>query len=84
MLGTSIPLAWRIAGGSPEEAARHSGRVLATNTLGGLGGSLVAGFVLVPFSASRPHSHGRMPAHARERHRLRSVARGLVPQIGDR
>lgn len=49
VLGTSIPLAWRMAGGSAEEAARHSGRILATNTLGGLLGSLVAGFVLVPF-----------------------------------
>ncbi|MEM7608220.1 MAG: fused MFS/spermidine synthase, partial [Myxococcota bacterium] len=48
-LGTAIPLAWRIAGGSSDEAAKTSGRVLATNTLGGLVGSLLAGFLLVPF-----------------------------------
>ena len=48
VLGTSIPLAWRIAGGDAEDAARHSGRVLAANTLGGLGGSILAGFLLVP------------------------------------
>ncbi|MFT5354233.1 MAG: spermidine synthase [Polyangiales bacterium] len=47
-LGTSIPIAWRIAGGSADEAARNSGRVLAANTLGGLVGSLLAGFALVP------------------------------------
>lgn len=47
-LGTSIPLAWRIAGGTPEQAAIFSGRVLAANTLGGLLGSLAAGFLLVP------------------------------------
>lgn len=48
VLGTSIPLAWKIAGGTAEEAEQHSGRVLAANTLGGLLGSLVAGFLLVP------------------------------------
>ncbi|MCB9614351.1 MAG: fused MFS/spermidine synthase [Sandaracinus sp.] len=82
VLGTSIPLAWRIAGGSPEEAARHSGRVLATNTLGGLGGSLVAGFVLVPFlgieAAILTVACLHMLASAVA---FRSVARGLVPQV---
>ncbi len=48
VLGTSIPLAWKIAGGDAEEAADYSGRILATNTLGGLLGSLAAGFLLVP------------------------------------
>lgn len=48
VLGTSVPLAWRIAGGGADEAADHSGRVLAANTLGGLLGSLCAGFVLIP------------------------------------
>ena len=47
-LGTSIPLAWRIAGGHADEAAHHGGKILAANTLGGLVGSLLAGFVLVP------------------------------------
>ena len=46
-LGASIPLAWRIAGGHGGEAAEHGGKILAANTLGGLFGSLVAGFVLV-------------------------------------
>ncbi|MEZ4248815.1 MAG: methyltransferase domain-containing protein [Polyangiales bacterium] len=82
VLGTSIPLAWRIAGGSPEEAARHSGRVLATNTLGGLGGSLVAGFVLVPMlgveAAILTVACLHMVASAVA---FRSVARRLVPQV---
>ncbi|MBW2464224.1 MAG: hypothetical protein JRH11_21425, partial [Deltaproteobacteria bacterium] len=47
-LGTSIPLAWRLAGGGAESAARNAGRVLAWNTLGGLLGSVLAGFVFVP------------------------------------
>ncbi|MEO0325920.1 MAG: MFS transporter [Myxococcota bacterium] len=51
-LGTSIPLAWHLASGATHhdsgEAARTSGRILAANTLGGLVGSLAAGFVLVP------------------------------------
>lgn len=49
VLGMSIPVAWRIAGGTPEQAAKRSGYVLAANTLGGLLGSLAAGFFLVPF-----------------------------------
>lgn len=53
-LGTSIPLAWRIAGGHGGEAADHGGKVLAANTLGGLVGSLVAGFVLVPLLQVEP------------------------------
>ncbi|MEM1417558.1 MAG: hypothetical protein AAGH15_21860, partial [Myxococcota bacterium] len=47
-LGTSIPLAWHLAGGGADDAAATSGRILAANTLGGLVGSLAAGFVLVP------------------------------------
>jgi len=47
-LGTSIPLAWRLAGGGAESAAKHAGRILAWNTLGGLLGSVLAGFVFVP------------------------------------
>lgn len=53
-LGTSIPLAWRIAGGHGGEAADHGGTVLAANTIGGLVGSLVAGFVLVPLLQVEP------------------------------
>lgn len=48
VLGTSIPLAWRLAGQRAEDAPRYAGRVLAANTLGGLVGSLLAGFALVP------------------------------------
>ncbi len=48
ILGTSVPLAWRIAGGGADDAASHSGKILAANTLGGLGGSLCAGFALIP------------------------------------
>ena len=47
-LGTSVPLAWKLAGGAPEQAASFSGRILAANTGGGLLGSLTAGFLLVP------------------------------------
>lgn len=48
VVGASIPLAWRVAGGGGRHAADHSGKVLAANTLGGLVGSLAAGFLLVP------------------------------------
>lgn len=48
VIGTSIPIAWRIAGDDPEDASQHAGRVLASNTFGGLVGSLVAGFVIIP------------------------------------
>lgn len=47
-LGTSIPFAWRIAGDDLEDAPKNAGRVLAANTIGGLVGSLLAGFFLVP------------------------------------
>ena len=52
VLGTSIPLAWRIAGGDTRTAAARAGRVLAANTLGGLVGALAAGFALVPLVGS--------------------------------
>ncbi|MBK6810473.1 MAG: fused MFS/spermidine synthase [Sandaracinaceae bacterium] len=48
VLGTSIPLAWQMVRDDSAHAAGHAGRVLAFNTLGGLLGSLLAGFVLVP------------------------------------
>ncbi|MEM9193373.1 MAG: fused MFS/spermidine synthase [Myxococcota bacterium] len=47
-LGTSIPLAWRIAGGDARDAPKRAGRVLAWNTVGGLLGSIAAGFLMVP------------------------------------
>ncbi len=48
VVGTSVPLAWRIARVPPHRASTHAGRVLASNTLGGLVGSLSAGFLMVP------------------------------------
>lgn len=48
--GMSIPLAWKISGSSTHDAPRWAGRVLASNTIGGLVGSLAAGFVLVPIA----------------------------------
>ena len=54
VLGTSVPLAWRMAGGAPGAAADHSGKVLAANTSGGLLGSLAAGFVFVPMLGAEP------------------------------
>lgn len=47
-LGTSVPLAWRIGSVDGRRAASHAGGVLSFNTLGGLLGSLLAGFVVVP------------------------------------
>lgn len=48
VLGTGLPLAWSLAERVDADAARGSGRLLAANTLGGLVGALLAGFVLVP------------------------------------
>ncbi len=50
MSGMSIPLAWRISGSSAHDAPRWAGRILASNTFGGLVGSLLAGFFLVPLA----------------------------------
>ena len=49
VLGTSIPLAWKIAEGRVEDAPKQAGRILAANTLGGLAGSLLTGFLLVQY-----------------------------------
>jgi spermidine synthase len=48
VLGTSIPLCWHLARSGPEKAAQHAGKILAANTLGGLAGSMAAGFGAVP------------------------------------
>ena len=53
-IGLTYPLAVRILADRPEEAAPASARVYAWNTVGGIGGSLAAGFFvscssLVPF-----------------------------------
>ncbi|MBX3248195.1 MAG: fused MFS/spermidine synthase [Myxococcales bacterium] len=82
VLGTSVPLAWRIAGGSAEEAAKHSGRVLATNTLGGLVGSLLAGFLLVPLLGIEAAIFVVIFVHLiASAIAFRSVVRGLVPKV---
>jgi predicted membrane-bound spermidine synthase len=47
LLGATFPAALRLAGGA-ERAGRDTGRVLALNTLGGIAGTLITGFVLVP------------------------------------
>ncbi len=46
--GMSIPLAWSISGISSKYASRWAGRVLASNTIGGLIASIITGFVLIP------------------------------------
>jgi spermidine synthase len=48
VLGTGLPLAWGLAERVDPDAARGSGKLLAANTMGGLAGSILAGFVLVP------------------------------------
>ena len=48
VLGTGLPLAWKLAESDDAGAARGTGALLAANTLGGLVGSLLAGFALVP------------------------------------
>lgn len=48
VLGTTIPLAWGMVPMIGEQRTNATGRVLAANTFGGLVGSLVTGFVLIP------------------------------------
>lgn len=48
VLGTGLPLTWKLAENDSAGAARGTGALLAANTLGGLCGSLLAGFFLVP------------------------------------
>jgi len=47
MLGAAFPIALRIASG-PDHPGRDTGRVLGLNTAGGIAGTLLTGFVLVP------------------------------------
>jgi spermidine synthase len=46
--GAAFPLALALLGASSERAARPFGIVYAVNTLGAVGGSLAAGFILIP------------------------------------
>ena len=48
VLGTGLPLAFGLAERADTDAGKGSGLLLAANTLAGLAGSLLAGFVLVP------------------------------------
>ena len=47
ILGAAFPVALRLAV-DPENVGRDTGRVLALNTLGGIAGTLLTGFVLIP------------------------------------
>ncbi|WP_244513230.1 MULTISPECIES: fused MFS/spermidine synthase [unclassified Ensifer] len=47
ILGAAFPVALRLAV-DPDHAGRDTGRVLALNTLGGIAGTLLTGFVLIP------------------------------------
>jgi spermidine synthase len=47
-IGATFPLAVRIHAQRPEEAGASSGIVYAWNTLGAIGGALLAGFLLLP------------------------------------
>lgn len=47
LLGAAFPAALRLTA-EPASSGRDTGRVLALNTLGGIAGTLLAGFVLVP------------------------------------
>jgi predicted membrane-bound spermidine synthase len=47
-IGATFPLAVRILVDDPERAAPASARVYAWNTVGAIGGALLAGFVLIP------------------------------------
>jgi len=48
LLGAAFPVALRLASGSGH-AGREVGRVVALNTVGGIAGTVLAGFVLVPW-----------------------------------
>jgi spermidine synthase len=48
-IGTTFPLAVRILADSADDAARASARVYAWNTVGAIVGSLVAGFIVIPW-----------------------------------
>lgn len=52
LLGATFPIAARVAGDGPRIAERVGG-VYAVNVLGGIAGSLLAGFVLVPRLGAR-------------------------------
>lgn len=53
LLGAVLPLSLREAGGSAHGLAREVGRLLTWNTLGAVAGTLVAGFVLMPWLGLR-------------------------------
>ncbi len=48
LMGTTLPFLSRIAIGDEREAGRGAGALYAANTLGAVGGAVLAGFVLIP------------------------------------
>jgi len=48
LLGAAFPVALRLMGHAAH-AGRDAGIILAVNTLGGIGGTMLTGFVLIPF-----------------------------------
>jgi spermidine synthase len=48
-MGAAFPLALSIAGGAAHSPARRFGLVYAVNTIGAVSGTLIAGFVLIPW-----------------------------------
>jgi spermidine synthase len=48
LIGATFPCAAGVAGGGPTAAGRRVGRLYAANALGAIGGTVLAGFVLVP------------------------------------
>jgi spermidine synthase len=48
LMGATLPVLARYLAASPETAGLHAGRVYAVNTFGGVLGTLLAGFILVP------------------------------------
>ena len=48
LMGTTLPFLSRIAIGNQREVGRGAGALYAANTLGAVGGAVLAGFVLIP------------------------------------
>jgi spermidine synthase len=58
--GAGFPLAVRLWAGSPADASQGAGRLFAANTVGGILGALITGFVVIPrigMEGGRPAPH---------------------------
>lgn len=53
LLGTTLPIAWRIGVANPSRLGSSMGKLLGANTLGAIIGSLGASFVLIPVCGLR-------------------------------